>query len=432
MPKKIQIFIKILFAGIIFYIICRQFLYGLYQEPFHTDENFYLYSSTYFDDVFTPKQPKNPLFMSHFLALTPPMGLYLLGLSNTLAGNVNSQVLDQIDVTINSPISDTFIWRGNGITLPTGYDLLMPARTNAALFGIATCLIFYLFIASTLSVNAGILSAIFLAFNTDMLFMSRKALTGSHVLFFILVSTYFLYRMVYRSKKHSYYFYLCMAILTGVFAGLAAATKLNGLTSWIAIGFTILISVIIHLINKNYSKITLAIITGAIALFFAIFSFIGVNPYLYANPISKLQHMLVIRSQIIKWQQDDVGPALKTIPERLKFVAIGTVIPTWNAVKSNPVKYPLFALPVILGLILLILKIYHQIRKQLTMTPEIIFFIWGVMTWLSIALWIPLAWEGYRLEAILPGLALAAFAFDQIFKMGFGFVKSKTKINLNR
>jgi 4-amino-4-deoxy-L-arabinose transferase-like glycosyltransferase len=424
MSKKIRIFIKFLVTAIIFYIICRQFTYGLYQEPFHTDENFYLYSSTYYEEIFN-HQPANPLMMSHFLALTPPVGLYLIGLSNTLAGNVNRQVLDQVDVTINSPISDSFVWKNNGQTLPPAYDLFMPARTNAAIFGIATCLIFYLFIADTLSVNAGILAALFLAFNTDMLFMSRKALTGSHILFFMFLSTYFLYKTA-TSQKSKPYVTVCMAMISGICAGLAAATKLNGLTSWIVIVIMLFTQSIFQILSKNYQKLSVTIVGGIMALFFALITFIGVNPYLYANPVTKLEHMMVIRNQIIKWQQDDIGPALKSIPERFTFVTIGTVIPTWNAVKSDPVKYPIFAVPVVLGLILIIIKIYYQLRKKLALTPEIIFIIWGVMTWLSIALWIPLAWEGYRLEAILPGLALAAYAFDRLYQITSAILHHKS------
>ncbi|MDO8627308.1 MAG: glycosyltransferase family 39 protein, partial [Candidatus Diapherotrites archaeon] len=140
----------------------------------------------------------------------------------------------------------------------------------SALFGFATIVLLYFFCKKFFNKNVALFASAFLAFDPLQIFLSRRVLSETTSLFFVLLCIYF-YLSYRHDKKLSNFF------LTGIFLGMAFGSKESGLLLLpLILGFEIY-----YFLKKNFRLMNLAVFLSgfAVSIFaiFLVFAFFGFN-----------------------------------------------------------------------------------------------------------------------------------------------------------
>lgn len=391
------------------------FLNRLDSEPFHPDENYWIYSARYFDHVFRFGNPRVPLWTDHYLTISPPVAMYFHGLVNYLSGDLGARVEKSLDVRVVDDINESYTWKVTGSPLPSSYELLIPARTVTAVFGVLTCIALTLLYRRLLGTVAGAAAGMFAAYNADLLYMSRKVLGLTQAIFFIVVGQYALVRAVELLGKKRYRPSLVWGILSGVLAGIGAATKVNAYISFFVILAVLGVAALDYLRRKDFPTARWTVAVMNISLVLAVAVSFGVNPYFWRNPVSGIRTVIAVRKKLTSWQQQTFGPALRTVPERVIYTARGTLLPTWRPESLNRWSF-VYAVLLTIGIIRTGRQIIDTGFNRILTSALSTHLIWSAMLWGAIAVWLPLAWEGYRLTAIIPGFAFAGYGTDAVIR----------------
>jgi hypothetical protein len=146
---------------------------------------------------------------------------------------------------------------------------ILLGRLITVLFGVGTVILLYLVGKEMFNFRTGLLAALFLTFSLDHVKISHDFVPDVAMVFFLLPSFFFIWRVYVRGRIGDY-------LLAGLFAGLAFATKYGGL-------FLFLPLVLAHLFRQSEKKRPLwswildLRLLGAGLVFIAVF-FLG-TPY---------------------------------------------------------------------------------------------------------------------------------------------------------
>jgi hypothetical protein len=160
------------------------------------------------------------------------------------------------------------------------------------------------------------------------------------------------------------------------------------------------------------------ILTGlSIALTMACVFFIISDPYLYPDPVRRLTQMLSYRADSIKFQQENIGPALLNVWQRAGTVYHRFFQTSDYAIFGKFFKFPVDFVLFLAGLAALGFRHKGEAPSGLQVIFRRALLFWSLLSYLSIILWLPLDWDRYYLP-LLPGTAWAeAYALFLISKV---------------
>lgn len=191
-----------------------------------------------FDEVYFVNFAKNYLNGVSFFDIHPPLGKLILAVSIKFFGDTSTG------------------WR------------IMPA-----IFGTFTIPLAYITGKEFMNKNVGLLFATILSFDGMLLVYSRTGLIDIFLVFFILLTFYFLLKFINTNKT-------LFLILTGISLGLAASIKYIGGLMLLVVIFTLIIKKIAAKKNLLRLILCLVIVPGIIYIAFFLFNFYD-NKFFY-------------------------------------------------------------------------------------------------------------------------------------------------------
>jgi|GEM_PF-2930217 len=210
---------------------------------------------------------------------------------------------------------------------------------------------------------------------------------------------------------------LLLYLIAGVAAGLATATKLNGVIN--LLHFLLASTYVFFQAGQPFKalKYQAGLVVIAYATFFIL------NPFLWTHPVRNSLFMMVTRQVTIEKQQqlsEENHQTLRTLPERvsktyertLQPLAVYSNFPQESVINAFGV---LFFLGGIVGGVNLILsgKVTHLASSNVSFTS---FFLW-VLSWMLITtLLIPLDWDHYYLPIVIGISVLQSFAVSEVLR----------------
>jgi 4-amino-4-deoxy-L-arabinose transferase-like glycosyltransferase len=330
---------------IVMLILIMTYCRGIQDVPFMGDESQWIATSYYFEaildhDLIFPTiyqkdirntSASNLVWGNNYWTLTqPPLTRYIIALGRLSGGY---QVKD-----LNTPWdwgSDST--KNQALGALQSPQLLWWSRLPMALLASISGLIFFLLVRSCAGVISGYTFIVLFISNPYFLVHLRRAMGESPLLLFTGltiaagVGTLAKWDQIkqpermYTSLKSFQSLFLWF-MLIGVGAGLAGATKLNGLVLSLA---GVFISYLIFLMSKANTtqkiRVSLVIRTSVLLLLVTGTVFVIVNPYLYSNPLGNTTLMFLFRGAEIENQKisypdydiPDIGTRLRIVPQRI-------------------------------------------------------------------------------------------------------------------
>lgn len=388
--------------------------------PFHPDESTQIFMSSDFqilmdepDDIYWSKFPDQPL-KQKYRALDAPLSRTMIGIGRTLFG------LSGLENDWNWSVS----WQANAANgaLPEK-RLLIYSRVFVA-FVLPLSLVFLYEIGKMLAnPSTGWLSAFLFITNPQILLHTRRAMAESMLLFFFIMSLYFLLKL----RKPLW--------LLAVPISLAFNAKQSAM-GLIACG----IVVIFFRKRSDPRKLLLR----DLLLFFLVLGVITValNPFLWSNPIPAVRYAIDSRKDLVDAQTSTFGlyntdVVLNNLPKKTvslfaqiffgppQFYETGNYVPQllpsiklyqshWS---NNPFPHPLFNILFFLFSAFGLARSAGSILKQENYAENHwVLLMAFIITFLTILFLIPLAFQRYYLPlipffCILSGYAISDLAY---------------------
>ena len=305
-------------------VLLTVFSYDLLSLPNHPDESSWVAETNHFE-VFISGDFDNPIWDKYHQTLTqPPMARYTIALGRLAGGFPPEDLTPPWDFSIDRQAN---IAAGN-IPHP---ELLWWCRLPMALLFLLSSLILFLLIKAAFGRPAGYTFLFLFAGNPYFLSCLRLALSESTLFFFLCLSALSAWWALRAWQQavntanppfKSLYPTLAWFAASGVFCGMAGAAKLNGLAALGALCGLVLLVTAFHSGALTWAHRWRFALAGCFALVSAVgTSFIGVNPFLYPNPINRALEMLDYRLWEMEGQVKDF-PAnhIDSLAERLTVV----------------------------------------------------------------------------------------------------------------
>jgi 4-amino-4-deoxy-L-arabinose transferase-like glycosyltransferase len=267
------------------------YLPGLSSVEFHPDESQWIATSDVFE-TYLSADFKSPLWNKSYWTLTqPPVVRYMIGLSRFIGGY---RIPD-----LNSPWE---FGRGRPFNERKGAmpsdGLLRWSRLPMAILAILSLSLVFGLLRSISGRFAAYPWLVLVIISPYYLLQLRRAMGESCLLFFTVLGMYALYRALDSAGKgepasaRQVFIWLAVA---GVAGGLAGASKLNGLAN---IGACVLVAFLCawRLKASGAEKLRLALTGSALAGLAGAILFIGVNPFLWPDPVGRTIAMIQNRT----------------------------------------------------------------------------------------------------------------------------------------
>jgi len=400
-------------------------------ELFHGDENYWLRNTRYFKLFYMDKAIDSEEWKQFDAYDQPPVGKYIIGLALLLTGQ-GDKIRDLQKMTRWDFAK--YDWNFSHGAVPPE-KLLNIARFTMALLGAFTCLLIYYIGRKSLSVKAGVIASLLLAYNPVMLAWSRRAMTDAPILFFLadnILLMMFFYESFLKQRMRATF---ALTVFIGINGALATGTKLNGgLTAITFASFCVLI-VITEIIQykksgrsgadkfKMAKNIKIIVISLLISAFIAIFVFVGMNPHLYNQPYKKTVDMVKHRILVTQNQQRDNSElALTSLSEKFISVIKRTMFPGNYAVLGNIFKIPLDLALFIFGLIIVVYAEIEYFIKNNKLSLKSIIILWFFVTFIGMGIWLPLDWDRYYLPIIMCVAVITGYGLSEIIGKFFRFL----------
>lgn len=353
-------------------------------STYHVDETIWIpYGNQVFRLFFIRHDISSTFWQDDFYTYgtyNPPIGKYLIGFGTYTAG------YDGIYYKEHYNWQQTVEWnedQGN-IYEP---DLLRAARWPVALLGVLGCVCLYWFIALITNGWYGFASVLMLLAGQLYVASSRAAMLDIPGVAFGLFACVCLWHLVAALRAEQVTAIFSWALGCGLALGLAVGTKLTGGLALIACVLVLLLESVVAMrrgrdTNRFWQSL---MIIGALATAL----FVGSNPFLYPDPLGGVKHMLSFTSIMSKTEGalrsgDIAGKLAATIDQTLLFAPLRQLGGTGDA------------LVLLIGLIALGARCAKNWRAcwEGQMSTLLVCML---VTFVGIALWLPIAWARYTL-----------------------------------
>lgn len=288
-------------------LLCGSYLTGIEKVPYSGDESDWITTSQYWDAFISGRFPPHATMVhlgwgEHYWTLTqPPLARYLIGIGRSFGGFG----VDGLNYEYNWQLSwDENLALGNVVQ----GKLLWWSRLPMAILAIGSGTILFYMVEQAFGLHAAVATILLFVANPYLKNTLRNAMGESGLLFFTLCSMALSYTGIKSwaafhqkgisaegGKRMGIPLFWMWFLLAGAAAGLAGATKINGLMTILSL--MSICSLLPALSNNTYNQhqlkkaFLLAISTGCMALLI----FILVNPFLYPYPLIRILKMYSFR-----------------------------------------------------------------------------------------------------------------------------------------
>ena len=336
-------------------LLSFSFLRGLSGVSFHQDESLWICCSLFLeaavDDGFVPpawfrehvlrQGPATDAaggawdpartWHGHYFALDqPPVARYLIGTGRRLAGFGPEE--------LNRPWrydlpADENVRLGN---MPSP-ALLLAARRPSALLAVGAGLLLWALVRESAGRSAGLLFALLFSFSGYLLVHLRRAMGDPALLFFAAFSAFAAARAlaaarsVDASSRGAALRALCWLAASGASAGLAGASKLNGL-ALAGVGVVAAVLGAPALVVPAARRTAVAALGALLAAGTCAATFVAVNPSFHSDPVAHLRAMVELRGRELAGNRRDPRWGLAE-PGRRAYVVLGRTLKTYTVTK---------------------------------------------------------------------------------------------------
>jgi hypothetical protein len=246
----------------------------------------------------------------HYWTLTqPPMARYTIALGRWAGGYGVADLNTLWKSDVHNRESGSQVFPG----------LLWYSRAIMALLAVLSGLILFLLVRQCAGAVAGYAFVVLFAMSDFLLTHLRRAMTESPLLFFTCLMLVFSACFLSADRRGRALVWLT---LMGIAAGLAGATKLNGLA--LAGAGMALVGAVIYRQTEPHATFRRFLLWTAVLLLAVSFTFTVVNPFLYPNPpVRTVAMLLFLRWETAhlvtrpEWSILDLANRLRIIPRQL-------------------------------------------------------------------------------------------------------------------
>lgn len=341
-------------------LLSFSFFRGLSGVSFHQDESLWICCSLYLeaavDGAFIPpawfrehvlrQGPATAAaagawdaartWHGHYFALDqPPVARYVIGIGRRLAGFGPED--------LNRPWrydlpADENVRLGN---MPSP-ALLLAARRPSALLAVGAGLLLWALVREGAGSAAGLLFALLYSFSGYLLVHLRRAMGDPALLFFSALAAFAAARALGAtraadaSSRRNALRALGWLAASGAAAGLAGASKLNGL-ALAGVGVVAAVLGASALETSATRRVSFAALGALLAAGTCAATFVAVNPSLRSGPVAHFEAMLELRGRELAGNRQDPRWGLAE-PGRRAVVVLGRTLKTYTVTKSAPLN----------------------------------------------------------------------------------------------
>ncbi|MFC2028845.1 ArnT family glycosyltransferase, partial [Chloroflexota bacterium] len=323
---------RIIESILLIIVLASGYLVNIKKVPFHGDESTWIATSLFLEAAINPNfsppewnfgsnlteeviaefpswvkdglgdmQPPNDTWDTYLWTLDQPMmGRYIIATGRLLFGITTAELNNPWEYWVNEAEN---IARGN---YPSA-ELLFSARLIMTVLAICSGIILFLLVRKSTGVIAGWCFVFFYAGSSYLLTHLRRAMGESPTLFFTCLAMLAGWQALCSwEKKQNRFWSIFWLALMGVAAGLAGASKLNGLG--IAFGGVLLAWLMAFSKQREIhlrERLVVSLGGSLLVLGFCIGIFFIVDPYLYPNPLARTAAMFTLRARELLIQQQN-------------------------------------------------------------------------------------------------------------------------------
>lgn len=395
-------------------ILCGiSFFVNLSQEPHFIDESAYV-SQAYFGDLFFTGDVDSILWFEYPGYDLPPLTKYLVWSGLVAGGDARP-----------GPAAMRAWYGDTSKRFETG-SMLMHARLPVAICGMITVIAVGHLAFRWRGLIAALVSMFLLTIHPLFRTHARRAMADVPTEMGVTVALVLFLGTLFGSRR-----VWLRAAAAGIFTGLAASSKLNGLLAGMVI-------VAWAAMAEDRTR-SLSIGYAALAALAGVIVFLGLNPFFYAEPqglkgsnfaefesmtfVERINYFRNHRESVLeKGQELFPDDALKTLPQKAAAMAIqgfGRFSPLGPRYDNSEVRFELSQdWPVIVWLPLVAAGAVLALRD--CRNPEykqgLFLLVWFSVAVIAIGAFLPLAWNRYYLPIVAPSIVLASGVVDALIR----------------
>lgn len=311
-------------------VLGLRYLTGIGTAELHPDESQWIASSRVFEDYFSARFTSEQFAESYWTLTQPPLARYVIGLGRRMGGFTWVDLNRPWDFSVDE---DSNARRG---AVPSD-GLLWWSRLPMALLAVVSAMIGFVLVRASAGLGAGGIWVALYAGSAYFLEQLRRAMGESSLLVCIALLLLACYRALLvlqaRQSVLSVKGIMWLSAL-GAMAGAAGAAKLNGLSA-LLVGVMVGIVSLTTLEKPVFQKLLAACLAAVIVMVASASTFVGLNPYLWPDPLHRTRAMIEHRIDEMDHQQQQ-RPDLR-IDSLSKRVAIipAHVFQTYSAVSAD-------------------------------------------------------------------------------------------------
>ena len=396
--KRVEI---ILITCILFLV----YLSGLGDVEFHPDESQWIAASHIFES-YVRMEFNSEAWDQYYRTLhQPAVACYAIGIGRFIGGYRRPDLNTPWDFERGLQFNERM-----GAVPSSG--LLWWSRLPMAILGtVSIGLVFFILRKSSIIAAYAWLGMVI--FNPYFSLHLRRAMGESSLIFFTMLTLYFLTRALASSKEigtNQKWSITLWLLLAGVTTGLAGETKLNGL---VILGANLVIAVILGaLLNEQFKeKITASFWNSVGTSAICLFAFIIINPFLWPAPFARGVQMFIDRTKGMSRQITIYSGSYMDIGQRIPII----LRRVFQDYASLPIPAMFNFILVALGVWITFISLRALLARQDFNPSYVAFLIMAFFAatpiWLS-----PLDWDRYYIFPVLFATIFTAIAIDWIIR----------------
>ena len=402
---------------------------------YNTDEGQFIATAEYFEIVFCDGQLGGAAWDETYWTLTqPPITRYILGAAIHLSGNPIPPVdLEHRGEEARGPNRERFLdpayyrderrlAEARRVDRPSP-DVLQAGRTPMALFGAGAAVLLFL-IARTLSgFIGGLVAAAGLLAAPLALQLLPRAHAEGPLIFLTLLGLYLAILAARAAARPGASRHLALGALAGLVTGLAAATKLPAVLAMVSLGALAVWGFALRRLPPRMRSVGTPEARAAadrtwrwatLAAVLSLAVFIGVNPFLWPNPVQRTLAMLQFRQQEVVGQRalNEELAVADHLPTRAALLLSETFVAQMPVARRTGL--PIEAALAVVGAVALARSAVRERDRGGLVGPGALTLAWMLAFLVGTAPNLAIDWDRYYLPTLSLGLILVGVGADAL------------------
>jgi 4-amino-4-deoxy-L-arabinose transferase-like glycosyltransferase len=422
--KTFKILIEI---TVVIAILAGVYCSGLEQVEFFGDESYWIATSDFLWPYVTGQFQSRYWDESYDTLVQPHLVRYTIGVARRFGGYGGSD----LNTCWNFEVSnEENILLGN---MPD-IGMLLAVRRMMALLAVFSLTAGFWLVRQTTNRLAGYTWVVLSATNSFYLLHLRRAMGEATLLACTLLAAlacYYLLRGAGGKIRLGEWKTYTGFILMGAACGLAASAKLNA--GSVLVAGLVAVGLLAYKAEDDRStKIQVFIIGVTLTCLVAALVFLGLNPYLWPDPVGRTLGMFFFKAKQMGEQQAEIPEsAILNLTDRMRIVPERILTNTSDSIFSfsDPVAgviKAIYVLLILIGLGVIFYTAWKWFKGQRCDPGAMIFLLIGASTSI-LSLFTPLDWGRFYLYPIFFAMMLVAIGFGSAVEWIYDFLKARVK-----